>query len=418
MGSKSTWMVDVGGDARVVGERGAQDEQAVAAAHVDGGHGDARPAEDAAGQRVGVGHQPLGLERGDDGGVDVLGEGGDLVAAASSAVADDDHRPLGGGQELDGPGQLRLRGRDLTGRHPPEAWPRRGDGDAGQLLDLVGEDEVGHVALHDGVLHGQGGQFGGVLGAEDGLAPRRHRLEGGGEVDLLERPRPDDLRLHLAGEGHDRHPVDLGVPQAGEQVGGAGAGDGEAGRGPARHLGVAGGGEGARPLVADADVGDAPVLLRPPQGVGQAQVGVADHAEDGVEAPLAEHVDHLVHERDAVLGHRQLDPQALVAPVLDGVGRGPVLEAGRGLAGGGVVLVGVPRADDVAVGDLAVAQGTALVRAVVVEGAVAGGGAGQADGPAGGDHRRDPSLLQAAGVDAHPGRRRSVPVPPVGLTHL
>ena len=402
----------------VVGERRPQDEQAVAAAHVDRRHRDARPAEDAARQRVGVGHQALGLERGDHGGVDVLGEGGDLVPVAAGPVADDDHRPLGGAEQLDGPGQLGFGRGDLAGRHPSEPGPRRGRGDAGQLLDLVGEDEVGDVALHHGVLHGQGGQLGGVLGAEDGLAPRRHRLEGGGEVDLLERPRPDDLRLHLAGEGHDRHPVDLGVPQAGEQVGGAGAGDGEAGRGPARHLGVAGGGEGARPLVADADVGDAPVLLRPAQGVGQAQVGVADHAEDGVEAPLAQHVDHLVHERDVVLGHRQLDPQAVVAPVLHRVGRGPVLEPGRRLAGGGVVLVGVPRADDVAVGDLAVAQGTALVGAVVVEGAVAGGGAGQADGPAGGDDGRDPSHLQPAGVDAHPGRRRTVPVLPVGLTHL
>src|SRR2546429_404126 len=85
----------------------------------------------------------------------------------------------------------------------------------------------------------------------------------------------------------------------------------------------------------------------------------------------AENADELVHERYALLGDGQLDIEA-VSTLLHGVWRGRILEPGRRLSGRGVVLVGVPRTDEIAVGELAVAEGTALVRAVVVEGAVAG----------------------------------------------
>ena len=61
--------------------------------------------------------------------------------------------------------------------------------DAGELLHLVGQHEVGDVALHDGVLHGQRRELGGVARREDGLAPLGDRSEGLVERQLLERRR-------------------------------------------------------------------------------------------------------------------------------------------------------------------------------------------------------------------------------------
>ena len=57
---------NVGGDAGVVRERCAQHEQAVAAAHMDRGDGDAGPAEHPARQGMVVGDEALRFERGDD----------------------------------------------------------------------------------------------------------------------------------------------------------------------------------------------------------------------------------------------------------------------------------------------------------------------------------------------------------------
>ena len=74
--------------------------------------------------------------------------------------------------------------------------PRRGSGGgsstAGELLHLVGEDQVGDVALDDGVLHRQCGQLGGVARGQHRLAPLGDRVEGLVERDLLEgtRARP------------------------------------------------------------------------------------------------------------------------------------------------------------------------------------------------------------------------------------
>ena len=226
---------DVGGDAGVVGERGAQHEQAVAAAHVDRRHRDARPAEDAARQRVGVGDEALGLERGDDGGVDVLGEGGDLVPVAPGAVADDDHRPLGRATAARRPGPARLRAGRSRGRPPVPAgawaWASATPGSSwtssGKMRWATSRSTMACFMARAASSVAFSGRRTVWLHAATGLKAEARSTS-------WNVPGPMTCDLHLPGEGHDRHPVDLGVPQAGEQVGGARPGDGEAGRGPAR----------------------------------------------------------------------------------------------------------------------------------------------------------------------------------------
>ena len=119
--------------------------------------------------------------------------------------------------------------------------------------------------------------------------------------------------------------------------------------------------------MADADVGEPAIGRRPPQRVGDTEVGVADHAEHGVEAPLAQHVHHLVHKRDRLVDDRDLDLERPVAGGAHGIGHGLVAEPRRWGAGARVVLVGVPRTDEVPALELPVAEGTTLVRAPVVE---------------------------------------------------
>ena len=73
--------------------------------------------------------------------------------------------------------------------------------------------------------------------------------------------------------------VQLGVVQPGQQVGRARTGDREARRRPAGQLAVGAGRERGCALVPDADVGQLAALLGPAQRVGEAEVGVPDHAE-------------------------------------------------------------------------------------------------------------------------------------------
>src|SRR5205085_3425487 len=110
----------------------------------------------------------------------------------------------------------------------------------------------------------------------------------------------------------------------------------------------------------------APLLGRP-EGVGQAQVGVADHAEDVGDAPVDHGLHHDVGD-GAGVGH--LGGQGhvdAVGPGLGAVGGGGVGEPGRGGAVAGGVVVAVPGAAQPPLLDRTFAQGPALVRAAVVE---------------------------------------------------
>ena len=321
-------------DRRVVRERRAEDQKAVRLG--DGLTGDRNPgpAEHTAAERVVVGERPLRLERRDDRRVEVLGERHDCIAMRTGAVADDDRRPLSCSQQFDRPRHLVDRRGDAAGGDPTGAGAGRRILDAGQVLDLVRQHEVRDVALDDGVLHRQRGELGGVRRREHGLGPFGDGVERLRQRHLLERAGPDDLGLDLSGERDDRHAVDLGVPQAGQEIGRARAGDREARRGAAGELGVARRRERGRTLVADADIGEASVGLGLAQSVGHAEVGMADHPEHGLEAPVAENVDHLVHEADLGVVGRDLDLDGGVVTLdgPDGVRRRGVAEPRRWLA--------------------------------------------------------------------------------------
>jgi len=276
-----------------------------------------------------------------------------------------------------------------------------------QDLDLVGEDQVGHVAFQKGVLDGQGHQLGVLAGVQHRLTEGGHALEGGGEIDFLKRARSEHLRVDLTGEGEHRRAVDLGVPQPGEQIRGARPGDGQACRGTAGELAVGRGGEGRGALVADADVGQAPGLFLPPEGVRQAEVRVADHSEDVLHPPVHHRLGHDVrHGPDVRLLFLETDVDAVLTD-LDRKGRNAVVVTARRIAGAGVEVPAVPRAPQPAVLDRALAQGPALVRTGVVEGVVPAVEVGQRQGLVSGDDCLDPTLRKLVGVgNAIPAKAR------------
>jgi hypothetical protein len=92
----------------------------------------------------------------------------------------------------------------------------------------VGEDQVRDVAPQQRVLAREVHQLDRVGVVQHRLAPARDRAERADQVDLLERAGAEHLGVDLAGEREHRRAVDLRVPQAGEQVGGARAGDRQA----------------------------------------------------------------------------------------------------------------------------------------------------------------------------------------------
>ena len=94
----------------------------------------------------------------------------------TGAVADDDGRPLGGAEQLDRRGPARRpAGRCAVAAIRPGPRTRRRVVEAGELLHVVGQHEVGDVALDDGVLHGEGGELGGVVRATGSSGPTRRR---------------------------------------------------------------------------------------------------------------------------------------------------------------------------------------------------------------------------------------------------
>ena len=259
---------------------------------------------------------------------------------------------------------------------------------------------MGDVALDDGRLAGQGHQLG-VVGP--GLHRRRvagHVGEGGRQVGVLEGAPAPHRRGHLAREGQDRGPVHLGVVEAGEQVGGAGAGDGEAGGQLSGELAVAAGREGGRTLVADPDERQVSPFLGRPHGVGETEVGMAHHAEDVGDAPG----DHGLHQHvgDGAFPGR-LDGQGRIHAVvahLGAVGGRGIVEGRRGPAVLGRVVVAVPRTAQPAALDRPLPQRSALVRAGVTEAAEAAvGGAGHAEALVADGHRHGPALTQLVGID-------------------
>ena len=119
-----------------------------------------------------------------------------------------------------------------------------------------------------------------VLGAGPGDADR---------VGLLEGVVADQVRRHLAGEADDRHAIHQRVGEAGDGVGGAGAGGHQHHADLAGRAGIALGGVHGALLVADQDVAQR-VLLE--DRVIDRQDGAAGIAEDMLDALVDQGPEH------------------------------------------------------------------------------------------------------------------------------
>jgi hypothetical protein len=284
-------------------------------------------AEDAGGERMVVADLALGLERRDHGRAELLRQRDHLGHARAGAVADDDHRALRRLQEPQRVVDRLGRRRDPERRDAAVRTAGLCIHGRRQRLHLVGEDQVRDVAPQQRVLAREVHQLDRVGVVQHGLAPGGDGAERAREVDLLERAGTEHLRVHLAGEREHRRTIDLRVPQAGEQVRGARPRDRQARRGPSGELAVRGRGERGGALVADADELQPPGLLLAAQRVGEPEVGVADHPEDVLDAPVDHRLDHEVGDRGDVRLLLDADVDLAVAD-LERVGRGLVVEAG------------------------------------------------------------------------------------------
>ncbi len=81
-----------------------------------------------------------------------------------------------------------------------------------QRLHIIGEDQMGCIALDQRVLAGQGHQFGGFGRMQHRLAEACDRCECGCEIDFLKRARSQHLHVDLAGECEQRGAVDFRIP--------------------------------------------------------------------------------------------------------------------------------------------------------------------------------------------------------------
>jgi len=214
----------------------------------------------------------------------------------------------------------------------------------------------------------------------------------------LEGPAAEHLRRHLPGDREHRRAIDLRVVEAGEQIGGAGPGDGETRGGTPGELAVGRRRERGGALVADTDEREVAGILLAAQRVGEPEVGVTDHAEHVRDPPRHHRLHHHVGHRARVrFVGRQAHVHAVVA-YLDREARRRVSEAGRRRSGERVVVVPVPGATEPAVLDGALPERSALVGAAVVEGAERLAHVGEHDGPPAERDRAHPTLGERGGV--------------------
>ena len=214
----------VGGDAGVVGERRAQHEQAVGLRPmwIDAtGMPDRPSTPQASGWASGT--RPLALN--------VVMTGASRCSAKATissrkragAVADDDHGPLGAAAAAPRPGRARPRGGAICGaatrpdRGPGERLPRRPAAPARRR----GRSRWATSRCTMACFMASAASSVAFSGRSTVWLHSATALNAAGQRHLLERARTEHLALDLAGERDDRHPVDLGVPQAGQQVGGA-----------------------------------------------------------------------------------------------------------------------------------------------------------------------------------------------------
>ena len=333
----------------------------------------AAAAEHAAGERVVVGDQALGLERGDHRRVPAARRArGPRRHAHAGAVADDDHRPLQRPEQRDGRPRATAAGGEMRVEATRPAGGPASRSPAGRVCTSSGRIRCTTPRRSDRVLGGERGELGVIGRREHGLAPGGDRRERGGEVDLLE-----VARRRAPGRRPGRDSAITGarstlrVVQPGQQVRRA-----RDRRSPGRQPG----GRSASPY-ADAANAAAPSWRMPTYSsraglhlaadrVGQAEVRVADHPEHVVDAPGDERLGHHVGDGALVLGlgrrRRRRCRRRAPRPGSDATASPKPPAA----AGQRAVVVAVPRAAQQPVLDRPLAERPALVRAAVVERAV------------------------------------------------
>ena len=193
-------------DAGVVRERRAEHDQQVGLVHVPRRDRRAAAAEHAARERMVVGDDALGFERGEDRRVQPFGEADDVVDAAR-ALRDPTTitgRFAPGDQRAGLFDRVRRRGAIARSATRPLGPPGASVGRGGQCLHLVGQHEVRHAALHERVLAREVHQLDVVGVALDRLGRHRDVGERGREVEILERAATAHLRRHLARDREHR----------------------------------------------------------------------------------------------------------------------------------------------------------------------------------------------------------------------
>ena len=140
--------------------------------------------------------------------------------------------------------------------------------------DRAGASFPGHA---EGVFDGTGQ----VGGGEDEVGAFGADGGDGADVAFLEGFGAQGGAGDLSGDGDQGHAVGFGAHNAGDEVGGAGAGGGHADAGLAGDAGVAVGGVGGGLLVPDEDVAQ---LRVGPQGVVERQDGAAGVSEQDLNA--------------------------------------------------------------------------------------------------------------------------------------
>ena len=232
-------------------------------------------------------------------GVVELAELGHRPLGANDAAAHQDQRTLGlldKLQQLVQVGQIRVRGAQFVlgavqQVGDPAVLVVLAEGQ-GLIVGVGGGDIFENVDVHRAGAAGAGdgeglphhvGQLVSVLDQEVALGDGHGDA---GDVHLLEGVLADQVLAHIAGDEHHGGGVQIGGGDAGDQVGGAGAGGGEADPHLSRRPGVAVGGVGGTLFMSGQDVPDLLAIAVELELVIDVQNGAAGVAEDSVNALL------------------------------------------------------------------------------------------------------------------------------------
>jgi hypothetical protein len=251
--------------------------------------------------RVPVGEGAPGHQRGDHRNAGQLGQLAELGGGSrlDHAAADVEHRAAGLADQPGGLAHLAgvRPGHRVVAGQLERDWP----GEVGHGLHGV----LGHVHQHRARSPGRGHVEGLADGPGDvlGLGDQEVVLGDGdgdpGDVGFLEGVGADHAARHLAGDGHHRDRVHIGVGDGGDQVRRAGAAGRHADADAPGGLRVAGGRVAGPLLVPHQDVPDD---LRVEQRVVGRQDGAAGDAEHHVSAHPLERVHERLRPGDPDLG--------------------------------------------------------------------------------------------------------------------